>query len=91
MARRSRELYESTYQLYRAEADLAYALDVFGDHLAEGNNFPADVTGMEAVNLFLIKKHGWTPAQVREMSPEDKRFALSAEMQSFTIPKYALF
>lgn len=87
---RTREHYETCYRVYHAEADLAYSLDVFGDQLAEQNGLPPDLYGIDAVNFYLIKKHNWTPTQVREMSAEDKRLALSEEMQKFKMPKNAI-
>lgn len=87
---RTREHYEATYRLLHAEADLAYSLDVFGDHLAENHDL-GDLYGLDAVHLYLVKKHGWTPAQARDMSPEDKRLALTTEMEGYTLPKEAIF
>lgn len=87
---RSRDHFEATYQLLHAEADLAYMLDVFGDKLAEQHQL-GDLYGMDAVHLYLVNKHGWTPAQVRDMSSEDKRLALSEEMKEFTCPQEAIF
>lgn len=87
---RARDHFEATYQLLHAEADLVYTLDVFGDHLAEHHPL-GDLYGMDAVHLYLVNKHGWMPAQVREMSSEDKRLALSHEMEGFTLPREAIF
>jgi len=80
--------FEATYQLLHAEADLAYMLDVFGDYLAENHKL-GDLYGMEAVDLYLVNKHSWSPAQVRDMSPRDKRLVLAEEMEGFTVPKEA--
>lgn len=87
----SRERYENIYNLRMAEAHLSYSLDVFGDKLVSENLAPADLDGIEAVNYYLVRKFNWTPSQVRGMSAEDKRFALTEEMKGFTLPKQAVF
>lgn len=71
-------------RVIQAEADLAYVLTRFGDKLSEDEGY-SDVNGMEAVWLYLIRTHHWTPATVRAMTPEDMRFVLEVEMQGFTI------
>ena len=88
---KSREHYEIHYRLRHAEADLAYLLDVFGDTLAAKKLVPSELSDMDAVNYYLVRKFNWTPGEVRSMSAEDKRFALTEEMKGFGLPKEANF
>ena len=82
------EMHSITHRLRHAEADLAYSLDCFGDHLAEREGYKAH-KGIDAVHYFLVLKFGWTPAQVRTMHPEDVRFAMEEEMAGWLLPKEA--
>lgn len=87
---KSREHYEIIRRLHTAQGELAYTLDVFGDKLAERENYKS-VDGIEAVYFYLVHKFGWQPSHVRSMSYEDLRFVLSEEMHNFTLPKAAIF
>ncbi len=88
---RSRSHYETTLRVYQAEAEMAYLLDVFGDHLAKTYLLPPDLYGIPAVNYYLMQKHNWTRSQLEQMSSEEKRFALSAEMTGYRLPPEAQF
>lgn len=88
---KAREHYEIIYNLRLAEAQLAYALDVFGDMLNHNGEVPIDLDGIEAIDYYLVRKFSWKPSDVRSMSAEDKRFALTEEMKGFTYPKEAVF
>lgn len=88
---RSRSHYETTLRLYQAEAEMAYILDVFGDHLAKTHLLPPDLYGIPAVNYYLMQKHNWTKSQLEQMSSEEKRFALSAELTGYRLPPEAQF
>lgn len=69
------------------EGELSYHLELFGDKLAKENGFSSSVSGMDAVNLYLIKRYSWTPMYVKSMSNEDKRLVLDVEMKGWVIPK----
>lgn len=86
---RTKEQYRIAKRLHETEGDLAYLLDVFGDHLAQREGYKA-VSGMDAVHFYLVHKFKWQPAQVRTMSAADLQFALLEEMHSWTAPKDAL-
>lgn len=88
---RSRNQYETTLRVYQAEAEMAYLLDVFGDHLAKTHLLPSDLYGIPAVNYYLMQKHNWTRSQLEQMSSEEKRFALSAELTGYRLPPEAQF
>ena len=60
-------------------------LDVFGDTLAEREGW-RDIDGIEAVHLYLIRKYGWLPRDVRAMPGAELRLALHVEMQGWTAP-----
>ena len=76
---------ETLKRLHEAHGNLNDLLEVFGLQLAEQRGW-RELDGMEAVRYYLMQKHNWTPVQLREMSHEDLRFALSAEMQGWTAP-----
>lgn len=78
--------YQSHYWRIHGE----YALDIFGDSLKARCKWKNDLKGLDAVHYYLMQKHDWTPAQVRSMTLEDLRFALSEEMQGWTLPKDAV-
>lgn len=86
---RTKEQYEISKRLHSTEGDLAYLLDVFGDHLAQREGYQS-VDGMDAIHLYLVHKFNWQPAQVRAMSASDLRFVLLEEMHGWTAPKEAL-
>ncbi len=77
------DLNEIRKRLHHTEADLTYGLERFGDKLAVQEGY-AGLDGLEAVRLYLIRTHHWTPAYVRSMTPEDMRFVLTVEMKGFT-------
>lgn len=84
-----KDLYENQRRLHEALGNLAYSLTVFGDTLAEREGYRS-VDGIDAVHLYLVRKHNWLPKDVRSMSFEDLRFVLSEEMQGWTLPPEAL-
>lgn len=88
MAMTSKDRYETLKRLREAEADTNYALTVFGDHIAKREGYK-EVDGLEAVHLYLVKKHHWLPSQVRAMSFDDLQFVLTEEMSGWTLPKAA--
>ena len=83
MAKISKDTIDARKRLIRAEGDLAYILSRFGDTLSENNGWSEN--GIEAVWLYLIRTHHWTPAVVRAMTSEDMRFVLSVEMNGFSV------
>ena len=84
----SKEYHQATKALRLTEGQMAYHVDCFGDHLAEREGYKGN-SGIDAVHYYLMSKHGWLPSVVRSMSWDDIRFALSEEMQGWTLPKEA--
>ncbi len=82
------EKYAVSQRLYAAIGEGMFHLDVFGDELAKRKGWRG-IGGMEAIYLYLVQKHNWTPATVRSMNHEDLRLALHEEMQDWTLPKEA--
>lgn len=82
------EHYQLIQRVHNATAGLNYVLEVFGEHLAEQEGFKG-LSGMEAVHLYLIRKHSWLPRDVRSMSLEDLRFVLHPELEAWTVPPAA--
>ena len=80
--------YGTMRRLYELEGEMYYHLAVFGEHLAKNKKYTG-LDGMEAIYLYLVNKHHWTPAQVRGMSKEDLRFVLTEEMADWVLPKEA--
>lgn len=63
------------------QAKLNNCLELFGDWLGKKLNYK--LRGMDAIYLYLITKHHWTPAQVKGMKLEDIDFVLHVEQQSY--------
>jgi len=85
---RTADHYKIIKRLHAAEGESAYCLDVFGDHIAERENYK-ELQGIEAIQFYLVTKFHWLPSQVRCMSHEDMRFVLTEEMSGWTLPKDA--
>jgi len=85
-----KERYEVWKNLHAAMGDLNYLLEVFGDTLAEREGYRS-IGGMEAIHVYLIKKHSWLPRDVTTMSPDHIRLALFEEMQGWTSPESSRF
>lgn len=83
------DLQEANYRLIRAEAEMQYLLNVFGDELAKRKGYKA-LRGMDAIHFHLCITHHWTPSVVRSMKPEDIRFLLEEEMHNWTAPAGSL-
>lgn len=79
------ELDTATHRLLMTEAELTYNLHCFGDHLAAQEKYKVH-KGLDAVRYYLMLKHGWLPAQVRNMSHEDLRLAMEEDMEGWTVP-----
>ena len=80
---------------YRLEANVRYVdgalnfhLSVFGDALAKREGYKEN-KGLDALRYYLMRKHDWLPRDVKAMSIDDLRFALSEEMHGWTLPKAA--
>lgn len=80
---------EIKLNLRRTEGELNYSLEIFGDELAKREKFRA-VDGIDALHLYLIKKYGWLPGDVKSLSFDDLRFVLSEEMHGWTLPDNAI-
>lgn len=80
------ELNQATHRLLHAEADMAYHLHCFGDYLAKREGYRTH-RGIEAVHYFLMLRHGWKPADLRAMHPNDLGFAMQEEMHGWTLPQ----
>lgn len=85
---RTREQYEITAQLHKSTANLDYLLDVFGDSLARQEKYQ-DIGGLDAIHLYLVRRYGWLPRDVRSMTGEELRLVLHVEMQGWTAPPAA--
>ena len=85
MNERNIDLLEATRGLRKAQADTSFSLDVFGDHIAEKEGYKG-ISGQEALHLYLIRRYGWLPRDVRSMSVDDLSLALHVEQQDWTWP-----
>ena len=88
MMKRSKEHYQKMKELYEAEGQLNYMLDVFGDTIAQREGYK-DRVGIEAIQFYIKNKYHWLPSQVKSMSLEDLRFLLTEELANWTLPKIA--
>lgn len=80
---------ESEYMVvakkYAVEAKLAMMLELYGEQLAEKEGW-RDLSGMEAIHLYVMNKHHWPLEQIRTMSTNHLRDVLAVEMQGWTLP-----
>ena len=77
-------------QTHETAGKVAFSLDVFGDFLAEREQYKS-VEGLDAVHFFLVHKFNWLPSQVKNMTTDDIRFILSEEMHEWAMPEEAAF
>lgn len=84
----SAEMNRARAGVHAAQGGLNYSLEVFGDELAKREGYNAN-DGLEAVQYYLMQKHGWLPRDIKTMSLEDLRFALAEEMHGWTLPNDA--
>lgn len=82
------ELNEARSRLHKANGELNYLLEVFGDELAKREKYK-NREGMEAIWFYLVEKYRWTPATARALHPDDIRFLLNDEMHGWSAPKSA--
>lgn len=81
-----KELYEAIKSKHKQTAILDYAVEVFGDHLADREEYK-EHQGIDAVHYYICLKFGYLPRDVRNMSFDDLRFLLGEEMYGWTLPK----
>jgi len=89
MPKRTKEQYAMVRRIHAARAELAYQLEVFGDEIADREDYRG-LVGMDAIRLYLMNKHHWLPEQMRSMQPEDYRLLLTEEMRGWEMPETAL-
>ena len=87
---RNREQYEASKRLCEATGESEYILDVFGDEIAKREGYKS-LQDTEAIHFYLIQKFHWLPSQVKSMKSEDIWLVLSEEMESWVLPKDAIF
>lgn len=85
--KRSKEMLENLQRIYAFGdgGETALSLHLFGDHLAERENY-RDLDGLDALRFYLMQKHGWKPSEIHAMSYADLAFALHQEMRGWTRP-----
>lgn len=84
-----KEKYELRRRIRKVEGEMAYHLDVFGDHLAKREGYK-EHEGIEALRYYLIQRHHWLPSQARALSWDDLRFIFEEEMSGWTMPNEAV-
>jgi hypothetical protein len=84
----STEMNQARANIHAAQGSLNYSLEIFGDELAKREGYKAH-DGLEAIQYYLMQKHGWLPRDLKTMSLEDLRFALAEELHGWTLPKNA--
>lgn len=65
----------------RLETTLNEHLKIFGDGLAKNDPVYKRMNWIDAVDLYIVQKYKWFPADVRAMSTEDKAFVLTPELK----------
>ncbi len=81
-----KETYSAIRRCHLAEAELSASLEAFGDAIAEREGY-SNLSGLDAVHFYLIRRFHWLPSAVRNLSHQDLRFVLHQEMQSWTLPE----
>ncbi|MCY1310078.1 hypothetical protein D9M70_602360 [compost metagenome] len=61
-----------------SEVEARYRIECLGDHFAEKNGWV--FFGWSAVMLMLVKRHNWTPSQIRELSLNDLAVVLTEDL-----------
>lgn len=72
------------WRLLRTQAGLDYSTECFGDQLSRKENL-GGLDGRDALQLYLINKHHWHPADVAALSLNAIRDVLGVEMQGWTM------
>ena len=85
---KNKEQYAVTSRLHTSIGELNFHLDVFGDHNATREGYKS-VTGLDAVHYYLVQKHHWLVRDVKSMSMDDLRFALTEELAGWSVPPEA--
>lgn len=69
-----------------AQANLNILLEEFGDYLGEAKDY--ELSGIEALHLYLVREYKWPLKDVRAMNLDDIGFVLRVEMKDWTAPKH---
>lgn len=70
------------------EIEQMFRIAHLGDTFAAKNDWP--VQGLDGVTKELIRRHGWTPPQIEELSPEQLRIVLAEDLVAATLTAPAL-
>jgi hypothetical protein len=84
------EINKKRLKVHIEEARLNFFLEIFGDHIAERENY-LDINGLEALHFYLVHKFNWLPKIVKAISLEEVRFVLHEEMKIWEVPDDACF
>jgi hypothetical protein len=79
------EKYQASRRLEQANAELAFHLRVFGDHVAQREGYKVH-QGFEALHFYIVEKYKWLPSVAKSLSNEDLRFLLEEEMSDWVLP-----
>lgn len=66
-------------------AQLNYLLELFGDYLAERENYQVK-KGLDAIHFYICYKFHYLPSDVFSMKPEHLLFLLEEEMNDWNVP-----
>lgn len=78
--------YEATLGVLEAQARLDHFTEQFGDHVATREGF-SHADGREALEIYLCRKFGYRPHEVRSWSMETIGALLEPEMKTWTPPR----
>lgn len=72
------------------ETESSFILEIYLRHVRnESSTTWEALEGMDAARLVLMRKYGWPPSQLRELTPREIKLALHDELRSFDIPERA--
>lgn len=60
------------------EVEARYRIECMGDHYAQQGGWV--LNGWNAIVLTLVKRHNWTPSQIRELSLNDLAVVLTEDL-----------
>ena len=65
---------------------LELQLIAYGNYLAEKNNYPDNISGLEAIYLYLSTEHKWTLTYLRGLCLTDIQSLIYKDLQNFETP-----
>ena len=82
--------YKLLKNVYKAKCKMNFALAVFGDTLAQRQNYKVH-KGLDAIHYYLVERYRWKLSDVQSLSYKELNFLLKEEMHGWELPEDAEF